>query len=106
MSTTDRLREALDLAEASCLVLAEFAWYHDEDPERLERWRKLLTNSSSERGLRRIRQLLLLLQELATQGAPAVVVRLVLDADNWIEVPVGFSDEHLAALLEVLDDKT
>ena len=104
MSNTDRLREALDLAEANCLVLAEFAWFHDIDPERLERWRELLNNSSSMRGLGRVRRLLLLLDELAAQGKPTVVVRLVLNDGSWIEVPVGFSHEHLSALLDVMDE--
>ena len=105
MSSTDHLREAIDLAETSCLQLAEFPWYHDVVPQRLERWRELLNNTSTERGLRRVKRLLLLLEELAAQGKPTVVVRLVLDDGSWIEVPVGFSDEHLGALLDVLDDK-
>lgn len=102
MSDTDRLREALDLTEASGLDLVEFASHCGLKLERLEQWRRHLKNASSVPKHLRVKRLLLLLEELATEGDAKVVVRLVLDGGSWIEVPVGFSSEHLVALLAVL----
>jgi hypothetical protein len=103
MSDTDFLRETLELAEANGLILIEFASHCGLRLGRIEQWRAYLTDPGPRSERVRAKRLLLLLTELAEEGGePKVVVRLVLDNNNWIEVPVGFSREHLLALLQLL----
>ena len=93
--------ESLDLAKASDAELAEFARHHGVEVERLERCRDYLRTAAPFHGSF---ELLALVRSDEPDAEPALVVRLVRDADTWVELPAGFPSEHFLAILELLHD--
>jgi hypothetical protein len=100
VSDTD-LDQGIDLATASSIELAEFAQRHGVEFERLERCRQYLRTAAPIGGEFK---LLALTGESETGAVPALVLRLVRDDGAWVELPTDFPSEHLAALLEILDE--
>ena len=98
MSDTD---QALDLAEAGSVELAEFAQRHSVALEPLQRCQTYLKASAPIRAKFKV---LVLTGEPETDAVPALVLRPVRDDGAWLELPTGFPSEHLLALLEILRD--
>lgn len=94
--------QALDLLEASAVELAEFAQHHAVALEQLERCQAYVRAAA----LKRVRfELLSVVRDPDEDAAPEVVLRMVRSAGAWIELPTDFPSGHLAALLEILEER-